>query len=150
MTDRRKFILVVSGFLALAGAGTANAGEGGGSGTGSGGGGSSGSGGGGSSGSGGGEGGNSGPGGGGGEGGDDDRDDDQDDARDAIERGEAEPLRRILAIAKKKYGGRVVDVRLRRQSGKLFYDIKLVGNDGTRRRLKLDAKTGSSLAGDGI
>lgn len=153
MIDRRKFLVVLLGLLATPGLALAKDGDSGGggnSGSGGGGGGNSGPGGGGNSGPGG--GGNSGPGGGNDNDDnddDDDRDDDQDDARRARERGEADSLRKILGMAKKKYGGRVVDVRLRRQSGKLFYDIKMVGKDGALRRLKLDAKTGVAMTGAG-
>jgi hypothetical protein len=148
MINRRKLLLMLLGLMAFSE--VAMAGDDGGGNSGSGGGGNSGSGGGGNSGSG---SGNSGSGSGnsghGGGDDDDDDDDDQDDAREAKERGEAESLRKILSLTKKKYGGRVVDVRLRRQSGKLFYDIKMVGKDGTLRRLKLDAKTGVSMSGAG-
>jgi uncharacterized membrane protein YkoI len=52
-------------------------------------------------------------------------------------------------MARKKYGGRIIDVRLRRRSGQLFYDIKLLSADGLVRRLRLDARTGRSITGTG-
>jgi len=68
---------------------------------------------------------------------------DHDRARDAVAKGEALPLSQILAILSSTQDGEVVEVELERsKSGRLFYEIKVLGANGRVRELLVDAKTG--------
>ena len=70
--------------------------------------------------------------GGGDDGGDDDgrdddgKDDEQDRALNAVKNNRAAPLKEILAIVRKKYGGEIVRVSLRGSGPSLTYRIKLL------------------------
>jgi hypothetical protein len=107
---------------------------------------------------GGGGGGNSGPGGGGDDGGDDDDDnsgpgggdDDQYDARDAVDGGKAKKLNVVLKSVRARFPGQVVDVKLRRSSGRLTYRVKVLEASGGLVTVMIDATTGRVLrvAGD--
>ena len=60
-------------------------------------------------------------------GGDDDgKDDEQDRALNAVKNNRAAPLKEILAIVRKKYGGEIVRVSLRGSGPSLTYRIKLL------------------------
>ena len=60
-------------------------------------------------------------------GGDDDgKDDEQDRALNAVKNNRAAPLKEILAIVRKKYGGEIVRVSLRGSGTNLTYRIKLL------------------------
>ena len=60
-------------------------------------------------------------------GGDDDgKDDEQDRALNAVKNNRAAPLKEILAIVSKKYGGEIVRVSLRGSGPSLTYRIKLL------------------------
>jgi hypothetical protein len=143
--NRRLSVLLLATVLSAGGPVFANGGN---SGSG-GGGGNSGSGGGegGEGGGGGGEGGdddgdNSGPGGGGD---DDDDNDDQYRARDAVDKGKAESLKTVLKIVRRRVKGDVVDVKLRRSSGRLTYRIKVLERSGALVTVTVDATTGRVL-----
>lgn len=95
---------------------------------------------------GGGGGGNSGPGGDGGD--DDDNDDlDQDRARRAVKEGEAIELRKVMANVRRRFGGRVVNVNLRRRSTQLVYQIRLIDKDNRLLNLVVNARTGQIISG---
>jgi hypothetical protein len=144
--NRRLLILAL--LLPLLAGETASAlADGGNSGSGGGGGNSGPGGGGGNSGPGG--GGNSGPGGGGGDdnsgpgGGDDD--DDQYEAREAVDSGQAAKLKVVLKTVRERFPGQVVDVKLRRASGRLTYRVKVLETAGGLVTVTVDATTGKVL-----
>lgn len=169
--DRRRLLMAIAaGFLSLSlAAGTACADDDGGN---SGGGGdNSGSGGDGGSDGGGDDGGNdnSGPGGGGGgddDGGDDhsgpgDGDDDRDDSaspsrsdqeriRDAVNRGDAAPLRDILAAVRRKYRGDIVRIRLSGSGSRMVYRIRVIDDDNRLIEVRVNAKTGKIVGAGGV
>ncbi|HEY6642057.1 PepSY domain-containing protein [Povalibacter sp.] len=71
---------------------------------------------------------------------------DRDSIRQALKRGEALPLVRILAIAQQAVPGEVIEVELERDDGKLIYEIKVLTTKGRVREIEIDARTGSVLA----
>lgn len=155
--DRRRFHFVMLAVLTagMAEPGLASEGGGGSSGSGGGGGGSSGSGGGeGGDGGDGGEGGdgdgdNSGP--GGGDDGDDDdnsgsgrrgRQRDEERAKELVKSGKAMPLRAAMDRVSKEHRGRVIDAKLKKSSGRLVYEFKVLSASGNVRKVRMDAVTG--------
>ena len=81
---------------------------------------------------------------------DDGKDDDQDEVRKAVNRGEATALRDILVKVKKKYGGEVVHVGLKKQSNRLVYTIKFIDRTGMLMLVRVDARNGTILSEQGI
>lgn len=77
---------------------------------------------------------------------DDDKKQREHDAiREALQRGEALPLVRILALAQQAVPGDVIEVELERKHDVLVYEIKVLTQTGRVREIKLDARTGSIL-----
>ncbi|MES2473152.1 MAG: PepSY domain-containing protein [Pseudomonadota bacterium] len=71
---------------------------------------------------------------------------DQDDAREALKKGKVMPLTAILDIAAKRQPGGVIAVDLETHKGRLIYEIDVITDDGRRRELRLDARSGEILA----
>ena len=140
--SRRSAVLtvaaIVAAMLIAAAPALADGGKGGGGGgsSGSGSGGNSGSGSG-NSGSGGDDAGNSGKGGG---------DSGKSNARDAIRRGEAQPVNRIIASARQAHPGEVLALNLRKSGSSLVYDVKLLDKAGNVVVVRVDARTAVALA----
>lgn len=76
---------------------------------------------------------------------DDDKQREHDAIREALQRGEALPLVRILAIAQQAVPGDVIEVELERKRSGLIYEIKVLTETGRVREVKIDARTGSIL-----
>ena len=79
---------------------------------------------------------------------DDDDDKDEDNgsseankARDAVAQGKAVTLSALVAFLKKTYPGKVLDVDLKRSSGRYEYRVKILQASGKVVRLRLDALT---------
>jgi uncharacterized membrane protein YkoI len=70
---------------------------------------------------------------------------DQDDARAALRQGKAMPLTAILEIVARRQPGTVIEVHLRTKK-RLIYQIEVLSDDGHRRQLKLDARSGEVLS----
>lgn len=69
--------------------------------------------------------------------------DDHVSVRDAVEAGQIRPLATILAAVQARYPGRILDVELERaRDGRRIYDIELVGADGRKQDVHVDAATG--------
>ena len=68
-------------------------------------------------------------------------DSDGERARAALERGEIRPLDAVLAAAKAAVPGDVVAVDLKRDDGQWLYKLRILGADGRRRDVKIDART---------
>ena len=66
-------------------------------------------------------------------------DSDGERARAALERGEIRPLDAVLAAAKSAVPGDVVAVDLKRDDGRWLYKLRILGPDGRRRDVKIDA-----------
>lgn len=68
-------------------------------------------------------------------------DDDGERARTALERGEIRPLDAVLAAARAAVPGDVVAVDLKRDDGRWLYRLRILGADGRRRDVKIDARS---------
>ncbi|MDP4003760.1 PepSY domain-containing protein [Methylobacterium sp. NEAU K] len=64
---------------------------------------------------------------------------DADRARRALERGEIRPLDAVLRAAREAVPGDVVAVDLKHDDGHWLYKLRILGADGKRRTLKIDA-----------
>jgi uncharacterized membrane protein YkoI len=64
--------------------------------------------------------------------------------RAAVARGEALPLPRILQIARQRMAGEILAVEF----AGLSYAIRMLAPDGQLRAIRLDARTGATLALD--
>jgi hypothetical protein len=74
---------------------------------------------------------------------------DQDEARDALRKGKIMPLTAILEIVTKREPGTVMEVELETKDGKITYRIEVLADNGRRREIRLDARSGNVLwAGD--
>jgi uncharacterized membrane protein YkoI len=81
---------------------------------------------------------------------DDDGDDDHDRALDLYERGEIKGLAAILDVVRAKAPGDVVAVDLIRRTDRWVYRFQIVGADGRRKTVEVDAGAGVILHdGDG-
>jgi uncharacterized membrane protein YkoI len=69
----------------------------------------------------------------------------QDAIRAALQRGDALPLVRILAIAQQAVSGDVIEVELERKHDALVYELKILTPSGRVREVKVDARTGLVL-----
>jgi len=80
--------------------------------------------------------------------GDDDRDDDKNDdedddrIRDAVKRGEAESLRNILPVVRRKYPGKVVRIRLTGVGRRRTYRIRVIDSSNQLFEVRVDAQSG--------
>jgi len=72
-------------------------------------------------------------------------DDDHEHARAAFERGDVQPLGRIMEIAERAVGGRVIGVEFERDHGRYVYELELVTDDGRLIELAVDAASGRIL-----
>ena len=66
---------------------------------------------------------------------------DQDRARLALERGEIRPLDEVLRAVRDKAPGDVVSLDLKRDDGRWLYKLRILGTDGRRRDVKIDASS---------
>ena len=67
-------------------------------------------------------------------------------ARDAIRRGEAQPVNRIIASARQAHPGEVLALNLRKSGSSLVYDVKLLDKAGNVVVVRVDARTAVALA----
>lgn len=75
------------------------------------------------------------------------RDNEQDRARDAVRRGDALPLDRIISRLRGYCPGRFLDANLIQNRGRLFYRIRILANSGRRVGIVVDAATGNVVSG---
>lgn len=73
---------------------------------------------------------------------DEDDDGDHDRARDLYERGEIKGLANILDVVRAKAPGDIVAVDLIRKANRWVYRIQVVGADGRRKTVDVDAGAG--------
>lgn len=67
---------------------------------------------------------------------------DQDRARAALEAGRVLPLDTLLDRLAREHPGRLLEVELEEEGGRLVYEVKLLQPDGRLLKLELDAATG--------
>ncbi|MDX8481507.1 hypothetical protein RFN28_24025 [Mesorhizobium sp. VK24D] len=80
---------------------------------------------------------------------DEDDDGDHDRARDLYEHGEIEGLAKILDVVRAKAPGDVVAVDLVRLGSKWIYRLQVIGADGRRKVVEVDAGAGVIVRGGG-
>ncbi len=73
-------------------------------------------------------------------------DGDHDRARRAHMAGEIVGLDQLLAAVARDQPGKVIDVELERERGRFVYEVKLITPEGSRRKLKYDARSLERLA----
>jgi uncharacterized membrane protein YkoI len=74
---------------------------------------------------------------------------DQERARNARERGAALPLATLLPAIERELGGRMIEVELDDDDGRLVYEIDLLLADGRVIELEVDARSGNWLKIEG-
>lgn len=67
-------------------------------------------------------------------------DDDQERARRALQAGEIRPLEEVLRAVRAAMPGDVLAVELDRDDGRWIYEVKVLGADGRRREVEIDAR----------
>jgi hypothetical protein len=72
---------------------------------------------------------------------------DQDATLDAVEQGDALPLRTLLPEIERRYGGDVIDAVLRKKGRRLVYTLKVLSPEGRVFVVAVDAATGRQERG---
>ena len=72
-------------------------------------------------------------------------DDDAERARRALERGDVLPLAEVLAAVEQQHPGRVIEVELEEEDGRLVYELKLLAGGGRLLEIYADARTAEVL-----
>ena len=72
--------------------------------------------------------------------------DDYQRAREALERGEVQPLTTILAIVEAQIDARVIEVEFEQEAGQYVYEFELITADGRLLEARADAVTGRILS----
>lgn len=67
------------------------------------------------------------------------------DPRTLRETGRIRPLDEIVSHAKSRFPGKIIEAELHRAGDRYWYEIELLGHDGTVRELRYDAATGAYL-----
>lgn len=72
--------------------------------------------------------------------------DDNERARQALERGEARPLRAILESVEQELDGRIVEIEFEVRDGRYVYEFEYIAPDGRLLEALVDAKSGRVLS----
>jgi uncharacterized membrane protein YkoI len=82
----------------------------------------------------------------------DDNGHDDDDKRiwAAVRGGEAEPLKDILSIVRRRYAGKVVHIRLSGSGKRLLYHIRMIDRSNRLIEVRVNARTARSLGASGL
>ena len=73
-------------------------------------------------------------------------DDDHVEARQLLESGEILSLEAILEHVRENHPGKVLEVELEREEGKIVYEIEILTNQGVVKEIYVDAKSGRILS----
>jgi uncharacterized membrane protein YkoI len=65
---------------------------------------------------------------------------DEDRARDAVEKGEILPLKRVVARLKRAVQGEISGVELEREGPRWMYEFKVIAQSGRMVEVRIDAK----------
>lgn len=68
-----------------------------------------------------------------------------DDVLAAVRRGEIRPLAEIEAKLRAERPGEILKVEIERKNGAFVYEFRILGPDGRRREIHVDARTGDIL-----
>ncbi len=74
-----------------------------------------------------------------------DRDPDSETVRRWVEQGRVLPLEELLARHRERIAGRLLDVEVEREHGRIVYELEVIGDDGRVREIYLDAASGEWL-----
>ena len=72
-------------------------------------------------------------------------DDDHDEAKRLLQSGDILSLEAILERLQPTYPGKILEVELERENGRIIYEIELLAEDGVVYKIEVDAKTGEVL-----
>lgn len=70
---------------------------------------------------------------------------DQDQARRAVDRGEIQPLDKVMTAVRAGFPGEVLALKLKRRRDRWLYEFKILSASGKRSEVTIDAKTLSIL-----
>lgn len=70
---------------------------------------------------------------------------DQDDVVPLVEQGEVLPLAELLKRHQSKLAGRLIDLELEHEHGRLVYELEVIDQQGIVREYLIDAKSGEWL-----
>ena len=73
-------------------------------------------------------------------------DDDYREAKRLRESGEIMPLEEILKNVRTTYPGRILEVELENEKGRVIYELEILGADSIVREIYIDAKSGELLS----
>ena len=73
-------------------------------------------------------------------------DDDYIEAKRLRESGEIMPLEEILKNVRRSYPGRILEVELEKEKGRVIYELEILGTDSIVREIYIDAKSGELLS----
>ncbi|MFC1749762.1 PepSY domain-containing protein [Pseudomonadota bacterium] len=71
--------------------------------------------------------------------------DEQDNALKLREAGKILPLEKILEISRKQTPGRILEVELEREDGRLIYELEILDDKGRVWELEIDAENGKII-----
>lgn len=73
-------------------------------------------------------------------------DDDHIEAKRLRESGEIMPLEAILKNVRSSYPGRILELELEYEKGRVIYELEILGTDSIVREIYIDAKSGELLS----
>lgn len=68
------------------------------------------------------------------------------DARHLYEQGKIRPLEEILQSARQLFPGKVLEVELEREKGRLVYELEILDSNGVVKEIYIDAASGKILS----
>ena len=71
--------------------------------------------------------------------------DDHEEARRLLQRGEIQPIAKILEAVQRRIPGDVIEVELEREDGKWEYQVDVLATNGRLLKVTLDARTAAVL-----
>lgn len=72
-------------------------------------------------------------------------DDDSREVRRLVQEGKIIPLEELLATHRERLQGRILDLEVDREQGRVVYEIKTLDSEGVVREVEIDAQTGEWL-----
>ena len=85
-----------------------------------------------------------------GDSGSDSRKSDDNRIRNAVRKGDAQPLRSILSRVRQRYEGNVVRIRLTGTGSRMAYRIRVIDRDNKLIEIRVNAKTGRIVRATGV
>lgn len=72
-------------------------------------------------------------------------DDDSREVRRLVQEGKVMPLEELLSTHRDKLQGRILDLEMEQEKGRVIYEIKTLDEQGVVREVEIDAQTGEWL-----